>query len=115
MRRALVLALALLAASPAAATIRAPNGVRVSTAVSNVPFASNIAFDPAGGRWITSGAGGPNPASDGVWYAPRGTKRAHRVIKGLQTALGLTWHAGVLYVGYITDATNGRISAYSGF
>jgi len=113
-RRLLALTAALASAAPAAAAIHVPKGVHVSTAVSNVPFASNVTFDPAGGMWITSGAGAKNP-SDGVWYAPRGSHRARHVISGLQTALGLTWFKGVLYVGYITDATNGRVSAYSGF
>jgi len=82
--------------------------------VSNVPFASNVTFDPAGGMWITSGAGGATP-SDGVWYAPRGAHRARHVVDGLTTALGLAWHAGVLYVGYISSPSNGRVSAFSGF
>lgn len=107
-------ALGLAIAAPGWAAYGVPRGVRVTTAVSGVPFASNIAFDPAGGVWITSGGGAANP-SDGVWYAPRGARRARHVIDGLQTALGLTWYRGALYVGYITDATNGRVSAFSGF
>jgi glucose/arabinose dehydrogenase len=112
-RRALTVALLLACAAPAAA-LRAPKGVHVTTAVSNVPYASNIAFDPAGGLWMTSGAGAAT-ANDGVWYAPRGSHRARHVVRGLTTALGLAWHAGVLYVGYITSPSNGRVSAFSGF
>jgi glucose/arabinose dehydrogenase len=116
MRRAVRLALLLALAAPVAApaAIRAPAGVRVSTAVGNVPFATNLAFDPAGGIWITSGAGAEQP-TDGVYYAPRGSHRAKRVAKGLHLALGLVWHAGVLYVSHATDATNGRVTALSGF
>jgi glucose/arabinose dehydrogenase len=109
---ALVLALAAPAAAPAA--IRAPAGVHVTTAVANVPFATNIAFDPAGGIWVTSGAGAEQP-TDGVWYAPRGSKHATRVAKDLHLALGLVWFGGELYVSHATDATNGRITALSGF
>ena len=114
MKRALAVLVTLAAAAPAGAAYHVPRGVRVTTAVSNVPFASNLVFDPAGGIWMTSGAGGANP-SDGVWYAPRGTHRARQVIAGLQTALGLTWYRGTLYVGYITSPSNGRVSAFSGF
>jgi glucose/arabinose dehydrogenase len=37
------------------------------------------------------------------------------VVKGLPTALGLTWHAGVLYVAHITSPSNGRVLALSGW
>jgi glucose/arabinose dehydrogenase len=113
--RAASLAIALLALGVApAAAIRVPSGVHVRTVVSNVPYASNIAFDPAGGIWLTSGAGGNTP-SDGVWYAPRGAHRARHVVTGLHTALGLAWHAGALYVSYITSPSNGRVSAFTRF
>lgn len=114
--RAAVCALALLLLAPAAAgaAIRAPKGVKVSTAVSQVPFPTNLAFDPAGGLWITSSSGGPL-ATDGVWYAPRGSERPRHVAKGLHLALGLTWHGGVLYVSHATSASNGRVTALSRF
>jgi glucose/arabinose dehydrogenase len=107
--RRLALALAAAAAVlPAAAQAAAPKVV-----ARGIPFATNIVFDPAGGMWVTSGAGGSNP-SDGVWYVPKGGKPRH-VIRGLKTALGLRWAGGWLYVAHITTASNGRVSAYTGF
>lgn len=105
---------ALAAAAPAPAAIRAPAGVRVSTVARGIPFATNLAFDPAGGLWVTSGAGGPQ-RSDGVWYVPRGATRARHVVSGLGTALGLTWHRGVLYVSHVTSPSRGRVLALSGY
>lgn len=103
-----------LAVAAAVAAIHAPPGVRVTTAVRNVPFATNVTFDPAGGMWITSGAGGPTD-SDGVWYARRGAHRAIHVARGLHTALGLRWVAGALYVAHIASPSAGRITQLSGF
>lgn len=114
MRRALACALLAVAAAaaPAGAAIRVPSGVKVSTRVANVPYATNLAFDPAGGLWVTSSAGG-SQATDGVWYAPRGSRRARQVIKGIHLVLGLTWYRGTLFVSHATSASNGRVSAYS--
>jgi glucose/arabinose dehydrogenase len=78
-----------------------------------IPFATNLVFDPAGGMWVTSGAGGSNP-SDGVWYVPKGGKPRH-VVRRLKTALGLRWAGGTLYVAHITSASNGRVTAFTGF
>jgi glucose/arabinose dehydrogenase len=78
-----------------------------------IPFATNVVFDPAGGMWVTSGAGGPN-RSDGVWYVPAGGKPRH-VVRHLKTALGLRWAGGKLYVSHITSASNGRVTAFTGF
>jgi glucose/arabinose dehydrogenase len=78
-----------------------------------IPFATNVVFDPAGGMWVTSGAGGSNP-SDGVWYVPKGGTPRH-VVRHLKTALGLRWAGGTLYVSHITSASNGRVSAFTGF
>jgi glucose/arabinose dehydrogenase len=107
MRRVLVL-LAAVAAFPAAAHAATPKVV-----ARGIPFATNVVFDPAGGMWVTSGAGGAN-ASDGVWYVPRGGRPRH-VVKHLKTALGLRWAGGSLYVSHITSATNGRVTAFTGF
>jgi glucose/arabinose dehydrogenase len=114
--RRLLPAAALLAAlaAPAPAAIKVPAGVKVFTRVSNVPYPTNLAFDPAGGVWVTSSAGG-SQSSDGVWYAPKGSRRARHVVRGIHLVLGLTWYRGVLYVSHATDSTNGRVSAYSGF
>jgi glucose/arabinose dehydrogenase len=108
-RRALALAV-VLATTPAVAARAAATPTVVAK---GIPFATNIAFDPAGGMWVTSGAGAVN-ASDGVWYVPPGGKPRH-VIRGLQTALGLRWAGGWLYVASITSRTTGHVTAYSGF
>ena len=78
-----------------------------------IPFATNVVFDPAGGMWVTSGAGGAN-GTDGVWYVPKGGKPRH-VVHRLRTALGLRWAGGKLYVAHITSASNGRVTAFTGF
>jgi len=78
-----------------------------------IPFGTNLVFDPAGGMWVTSGAGGSN-GSDGVWYVPKGGKPRH-VVRHLMTALGLRWAGGTLYVSHITSASNGRVTAFTGF
>jgi glucose/arabinose dehydrogenase len=107
MRR--LLALAVVAAlAPAAANAATPKVV-----AKGIPFATNVVFDPAGGMWVTSGAGGSNP-SDGVWYVPKGGKPRH-VVRHLKTALGLRWAGGSLYVSHITSASNGRVTAFTGF
>jgi glucose/arabinose dehydrogenase len=92
----------MLAALAAAATIAA------------IPFPTNIDFDPAGGMWVTSGAGAAQ-ASDGVWYVPRGAHRARHVIRGLHTALGLHWHGGELYVSHVVSPSRGAVTAFGGF
>lgn len=107
-RRLLAVILVLLALPAAARATATPTVV-----AKGIPFATNIAFDPAGGMWVTSGAGGSN-ASDGVWYVPKGG-RPHHVIRGLRTALGLRWAGGWLYVSSITSYSTGRVTAYSGF
>ncbi|MDX6664049.1 MAG: hypothetical protein QOG68_255, partial [Solirubrobacteraceae bacterium] len=107
----LVAALAALALpATAAAAISAPASVRVSTVVKNVPFATNLTFDPAGGMWITSSLGSPVP-SDGVWYASRGSRTAKHVATGMHLALGLLWHAGVLYVANAASPSEGQVTA----
>lgn len=113
MRRLLVAGCALALCAPASAAVRLPAGVKMTTAAS-VPFANNLTFDPAGGMWVTSSAGGPQD-TDGVWYKPRGAAKARQVAKGLHLALGLTWYRGVLYVSHATSASNGRVTALSKF
>jgi glucose/arabinose dehydrogenase len=114
-RPAAVLALAmslaaLFAAAPAGATL--PGGGQIVAA--GVPNATNIAFDPAGGIWLTSGAGA-SASSDGVWYVPRAGARAVHVIRNTTTALGLTWFRGRLYVASIVSPSTGIVAAYTGF
>ena len=107
MRRVLIV-LAALATLPTLA-----HGAKPKIVARGIPFATNVVFDPAGGMWVTSGAGGSN-ASDGVWYVPKGGKPRH-VVRHLRTALGLRWAGGRLYVSHITTATNGRVTAFTGF
>ena len=79
---------------------------------------NNIAFDPAGGIWMTSSWGGIQP-SDGVWYVKRDGARPRHVLHGLNTPLGLTWFGGELFVTHIVRASaatyTGRVTAYSRF
>ena len=107
MRRLLALAL-VAAAAPATASAVTPRVV-----AKGIPFATNVVFDPAGGMWVTSGAGGAN-ASDGVWYVPKAGRPRH-VVRGLRTALGLRWAGGSLYVSHITSPSTGRVTAFTGF
>jgi glucose/arabinose dehydrogenase len=111
MRRSLPVLLAI------AAALGGWDGVAIAATpkvvANGIPFATNLVFDPAGGMWVTSGAGGSN-ASDGVWYVPKGGKPQH-VVRRLKTALGLRWAGGTLYVSHITSASNGRVTAFTGF
>jgi glucose/arabinose dehydrogenase len=86
---------------------------RPRVAAQGIPFPTNVAFDHRGRMWVTSGAGGPR-ASDGVWYVPRRGPPRH-VAAGLETALGLRWAAGRLYVGHITNPSTGRVTVLWGF
>ena len=103
-----------LAVAAAVASIHAPSGVHVSTPVRGVPYPTNIAFDPAGGMWLTASSGGPQDF-DGVWYVRRGSHRARHVISGIHVTLGLRWIGGSLYVSNEKDPSTGRVSQYSGF
>jgi glucose/arabinose dehydrogenase len=103
-----LLALLALALLPAGAHAATPKVV-----AKGIPWATNVVFDPAGGMWVTSGAGGGNP-SDGVWYVPNGGRPRH-VVRHLTTALGLRWAGGTLYVSHITTPSNGRVTAFTGF
>ena len=104
---ALAALLALLCAAPAAAA-------RTGQQVTRVPMATNLAWDASGGLWVTSGAGGP-VASDGVWYLPPGGRTARHVVRGLHTALGLTWHGGRLYVASARSRRLGQVTVLGGF
>ena len=101
----------LLIAGPAAAAETVANGI---------PQPTNIAFDPRGGMWVTSSGYATKP-SDGVWYVRRPGARPQHVVRGLFTALGLTWVRGELLVSHVTPyATRaprhvGRVTAFSRF
>jgi glucose/arabinose dehydrogenase len=104
---------ALALAAPAGAAIR-PTPQLVAR---GIPNATNVAFDPAGGMWVTSGGNYRSP-TDGVWHLPAGASKARQVVKGLDTALGLAWYGGELYVSsrYRTRAPggySGRVDAYT--
>ena len=121
MRRAVVLALlVLLAAVPADAAIRAPKGIKVQNVASGLGHPTAIAFDSAGGMWTTSAQYGVTP-SDGVWHVRRRGGRARHVVRGLNTALGLTWFRGKLFVSHVVPysaanrAYTGRVTAFSRF
>ena len=118
MRAALLtVALALVVCADASARIVAPAGVGVRTVARGIGHPSNIAWDARGRIWTTS-AGYVPSAADGVWHLPRLGARPRQVVRGLFTALGLTWFRGELYVSYVrgpVDRRRGEVAAYSGF
>ena len=111
---AMLTAVAALVLSAAAPGGPATASARSAERVADVPLATNVAFDPAGGAWVTSGAGGP-VASDGVWYIPRGSHHARHVVTGLHTALGLAWLGGRLYVASVRTPRLGQVTVLTGF
>ena len=100
--------------------MRVPTGVELERYASGIPNPTNLAFDPGGRLWATS-AGVSTAASDGVWMVPRRGARPRQVVRGLFSALGLTWHRGELYVSHVVPYATlapehtGRVVAYSGF
>lgn len=101
---------------PAPATRGAP-GFALRTVVSRAPHPTALAFDRAGRLWFTSAVYGADRAA-GVWTVRRG--RAVQVIRRLNTALGLLWRRGVLYVSHIVPYDSdgpftGRVTAFSGW
>jgi glucose/arabinose dehydrogenase len=95
---------------PAAARATPPGQL----VAAGIPFATNVAFDPRGGMWVTSGA--PfHQDGDGVWYVARAGAAPVHVISGTLTALGLTWFRGRLYVASVLSATTGIVARYTGF
>lgn len=105
-----LLATLALSAAPAGAAI--PGGGQI--VARGIPWATNVTFDPAGGMWVTSGSGQSTDA-DGVWYVPHLGARPRHVIRNTNTALGLTWFRGRLYVSSIVSPSTGVVAAYSGF
>ena len=104
--------------SPAAGQVRVPDGYRVQTVASGIPYASNIALDERGGLWVTSAAN--DLASEGwVWHVGRTGSTPNRVIGPLSSALGLVWLHHKLYVSSVVSASGqsyvGRVTAYWGF
>jgi glucose/arabinose dehydrogenase len=119
--RALVaVALVLLPAVPADAAIRGPKGIDVQKVARGLGHPTALAFDPAGGMWTTSAQYGVTP-SDGVWYVKRRGARARHVVRNLNTALGLTWFRGKLFVSHVVPYSDsagtytGRVTAFSRF
>jgi glucose/arabinose dehydrogenase len=120
-RRALALAaLTLLVAAPGAAEIRGPRGVEVQTVARGVGHPTAIAFDSQGRIWSTSAQYGVAP-SDGVWFVKRRGARPRHVVRRLNTALGLTWFRGELFVSHVVPYSGtslrytGRVTAFSRF
>ena len=115
-----VIALSVLVAAPADAAIRGPKGIQVQDVARGLGHPTAIAFDPAGGMWATSAQYGVSP-SDGVWHVKRRGGRARHVVRNLNTALGLTWFRGKLFVSHVVpySAANrtytGRVTAFSRF
>ena len=73
-------------------------------------------FGRAGSIWLTS-AGYSRARSDGVWMRRRG-RRARQVVRGLDTALGLRWFRGELYVSHRVELGGrlvGRVTAFGRF
>lgn len=87
---------------------------------SGLPEPTNLAFDARGRLWATSG-GHMAQRSNGVWLVRRRGARPVRVVSGLFSALGLTWHRGRLYVSHVvpnrTSAARhfGQVTAFWGF
>jgi glucose/arabinose dehydrogenase len=111
-KRCALLACLALPAPASAAISPAPDLV-----IKGIPNATNVAFDPAGGMWVTSGGNYRTP-SDGVWHVPQGATKPRHVVKGLDTALGLTWLGGELFVSsrYRTGKAghyDGRVDAFT--
>lgn len=121
---AVTAAIALAAAVPAVpaadGSIRGPRGIGVERVARGLGHPTNIAFDPAGGIWTTSARYGIS-SSDGVWYVRRRGARPRHVVRGLNTALGLAWFRGELYVSHVVPYSasggryTGRVTAYSRF
>ena len=120
LRAAVVAALVLLPAVPANGAIRGPNGIDVQKVARGLGHPTALAFDPAGGMWTTSAQYGVTP-SDGVWYVKRRGGRARHVVHNLNTALGLTWFRGKLFVSHVVPYSasagtyTGRVTAFSRF
>jgi glucose/arabinose dehydrogenase len=119
-RALIVAALLLVPAVPADAAIRGPKGIDVQKVARGLGHPTAIAFDPAGGIWTTSAQYGVSP-SDGVWHVRRRGARARHVVRNLNTALGLTWFRGKLYVSHVTPYSasagsyKGRVTVFSRF
>jgi glucose/arabinose dehydrogenase len=97
------------------AGIEVPDGVRVQRVAAGIPHPSNLAVDPRGRLWVTS-SGHQAAASDGVWLVRRRGARPRHVVSGLESALGVLWHRGELYVSHIVPPHDaGRVTAFSGF
>jgi glucose/arabinose dehydrogenase len=119
MRIALVLCSVLILAGcgESAARIDGPSWVRVTTVASGVGRPTNLAFGARGAMWTTSAGYGP-AASDGVWRVAGAGRRPRQVVRGLDTALGLAWYRGELYVSHRVRKGGrlfGRVTAFSGF
>jgi glucose/arabinose dehydrogenase len=115
---ALVVA-ALMGASPGWGTVSA-GAARPERFASGVPEPANLAFDSRGRLWVASGGHVPR-ASNGVWLVRRAGARPVQMVRGLFSALGLTWRGGRLYVAHIVPSAGsgsgyvGRVTSFAGF
>jgi glucose/arabinose dehydrogenase len=113
--RRLLIAVVLVVLTAAAPAVRAATPAPPGQVVARgIPAASNVAFDPAGGMWVTSGAPFAQ-AGDGVWYVRHAGAPPVHVIRGTHLALGLAWLRGRLYVASQPGARTGTVTRYSGF
>ena len=71
----------------------------LTTVATGVARPTNLAFGARGSMWTTS-AGYAPAASDGVWRTARAGARPRQVVRRLDTALGLAWYRGELYVSH---------------
>jgi glucose/arabinose dehydrogenase len=87
---------------------------------SGVPGPANLAFDSRGRLWVASGGHVPR-ATNGVWLVRRAGARPVQVVRGLFSALGLTWRSGRLYVAHVVRSGGGasgyvcRVTSFAGF
>jgi glucose/arabinose dehydrogenase len=117
---AAIAALSLLVAPSAEAAIRGPNGIEAQTVARGLGHPTAVAFDSAGRMWTTSAQYGVS-SSDGVWFVKRRGARPRHVVRRLNTALGLTWFRGELFVSHVVPYRasggryTGRVTAFSRF
>lgn len=92
------------------------DGFRVERFAEGIPNPTNVTVDDGGVVWVTSASAEPGAAGY-VWRIPRGGGEAQQVIGPLNSALGLTWFRGKLYVSDLPadNMYEGEVTAYWGF
>ncbi|MFI5100659.1 MAG: PQQ-dependent sugar dehydrogenase [Actinomycetes bacterium] len=120
-RRAVLLAVALMASAGCAASgtgrglvaigsgLQGPSGLSAMVYATGLAKAAAFAFDESGRLWVAT-ADSTDRGDDGVYLVAGSGAAPVPVITGLHTPLGLLWEGGSLYV-----AQTGGVEAYSGF